>query len=194
MKTTVKIIFEIVSLSLLVGCSPDDRAFEARRDFAIQSARDGLTAFTNVVPTKYNNDNLAALLSLSNGIARTPKVSSAIMVCRGAEKYHLIVFWFENHPSINALELKLHNQGQPVVIPIEESQTKLNEKDAEKTIVFSMEDVWDKTSGLWTDLEGISSTNDLMVRLLRAGAPVTQWHAVDFYKNHAWIANAATIK
>jgi hypothetical protein len=194
MKITTTFIVEIVSLSVLFGCSPAGRSFEDRRDFSIQSAKDGLITFTNVIPAKYNKDNLSALMSIGNGIVKTPHVSSAILLRRSSAAYNLYVFWIENYPSVNAVELKLNNQTRPIVMPAGESQTKLNEKDAETSIVFSKEQTWDQTSELWKDLEEIRSTNELMVRLLRAGNPVTDWHAVDFYRDRKWITNAAIKK
>ena len=194
MKITTTFIVAIVGLPLLFGCSPARQSFETRRDVAIQSAKDGLVTFTNVVPTKYNKDNLSALISIGDGIIKTPLVSSAVLVRRSGATYIFFVFWIENYPSVSAIELKLNNQIQPIIIPTDASQTKLNEKDAETSIVFSSEHTWDKTSELWKGLEEMTNTNELVVRLLSANKPVTDWYAVDFYRDHKWITNAAIDK
>jgi hypothetical protein len=97
------------------------------------------------------------------------------------------VFWIENNPSIDGVELQFSSQSNPAVIPIPEQELKQIRTVAKDTIVFGSEYDWEETSEFRKSLDRITNAKELKVRLLRAKAPVTDWFPVEFYKDGKWI-------
>ena len=161
---------------------------ETRREFAIQFDKDNLASSKNEVRSKWSKDILSALALVNVTAIDNPKLASAVLTKGKNGNYGLVVFWIENHPSVNGVEFQFNNQSSPVIIPIPEVELKQNQSAAKDTIVFGGELQWEDASEIWKSLDQISSAKDMQVRLLRDKVPVTDWFPVDFYKVDHWIS------
>ena len=187
MKYYLTLIISISVLWLFPSCSSNSTV-EARRQFAIKFEKENWAASSkNVVRSKWSKDISSALISIDTKTINNPRMASAVLAKGKDENYGLIIFWIENHPSVDGVEFQFNSQSSPVIIPIPDAELKQNQSAAKETIVFGSELQWEDTSEVWKSLEQITGAKDLKVRLLRDKAPVTDWFSVDFYKVDHWI-------
>ncbi len=178
----------IISLIFLSSCS-SNTAFNARRDFAIQLNQESLNSSKNTVRLKWSKDVLLALDSTDVKNVTNPKLASAIFAKGENGSYGLFVFWIQNVPTIDAVELQFDDKTDSIVIPIPELELKQNQSTAKQTIVFDCELQWESTSALWKNLELLNDSKKIKIRLISSNKPVTDWFSVDFYKENHWIIN-----
>lgn len=189
MKTSVVLAVGILGLTCLSGCSAGNQSVEARRDFAIRLNTVKSASITNVVQSKWTSDILSALRSANTKSINKPQIASAVLVGRKNGTYGLFVFWIENYPSADGVELRLSKETSPIKIATPETELKQIQAEAKDTIVYGSEYGWDKTSELCKSLEQTTSTKGLELRLLRADKPVTDWFQVKFYKVDKWLSS-----
>ena len=194
MKKHVILTIGILALFLLSSCSADDRSFETRRQFAIQSNKEHLASTKNEVRVKWEKEILSALASADAKSISSPKIASAILGNGKSGTYGLFVFWIENYPSVDSVELRLDSQSTPIIIHIPDVELKQMRVVAKDTIVFGSEYEWSELPEMSKTFEQITSPKGLEVRLLRAKAAATDWFPVDFYKSGKWISGIVTNK
>jgi hypothetical protein len=182
----------VLCIELLSGCAAGDRAFEARRDFAVRFNKERMASSKSEVRTKWNEDILSALSLVDSTNFNKPRLASAILTKGKNGAYGLFVYWIENSPSVDGIEFQVQQRGSPLVIPIPEIELKQLRAEAKDTIVFGSENDWRETTEAWKTLDQIASAKDLKVRLLHGKVPATDWFPTDFYKVDRWIPDAVT--
>jgi hypothetical protein len=67
-----------------------------------------------------------------------------------------------------------------------------NKAEAKETVEFTFGYEWAADSEFTKLANGVTTSKDLKIRLLRAKAPATDWYPVDFYKVDGWISGNPT--
>jgi hypothetical protein len=188
MKSIIPLLSAFLAFLLFSGCSTTDRSFEARREADIQFYKQRLASTKSEVVLKRSKDILAALASVNINSITHPHPASAILAKGQNSAYSLIIFWIENHPSVDGIEFYFSNKNSSTILAMPDWELKQVHEHDELSVVFGSENDWQPTDEFWKNLEQITNAKDLKVRLLRKKAPLTDWIPVDFYKNGKWIS------
>ena len=183
-----------LSFSLLLGCSPSEKSFKARRDADIRFNTQRLNSTRSKVVLKWSQDILSALETVNSSNILKPRLASAILAKSTNGVYGLFVFWIENYPSVDSIEFAFHEPQSAITNVRLSIELKQVQGEAKVGIVFGSEDDWRGETEMWKHLEEIVTTNNLKVRLFRDKAPVTDWFPVDFFKMDRWLSDGATNK
>ncbi|HEY5041747.1 MAG TPA: hypothetical protein VIK53_07060 [Verrucomicrobiae bacterium] len=133
------------------------------------------------IPKKYHPDILSKLKSAGFDDLLGPELASAALVVTTNPYDDFIVFWLEQSPSVDTVELKLDEQGNLLSLPISEFDIKQNKNDNSRGVVFGAQYEWDKGTEIWKRMNQIADTNNVQMRLLTSGKPETPWFKVDLY-------------
>jgi hypothetical protein len=173
---------------VLCGCSTHKAAVETRRQFAIDRAHQDFRSRSPIF-RQFGTNNLSALSSANATTLKTPRLASATIGKDQDGEYRLYVFWLEDKPSVDGLELYLAKTNLTAIIPISSADREENVKSSKVTVVMVARGIWHNTDGIWNKLEKISDVSDLKVRLLKAGVPATEWCPVSFYELDHWMGS-----
>jgi hypothetical protein len=189
MKSSSIILSCAIMVVVLCGCSMHKDDIEARRQFAIDREKQVDINARSPILRKWGTNTLSVLLSTNTLTLKTPQFASATMGRDQNGEYRLWVFWLEDKPSVDGIELRLAKTNSTVIIPISISDREENIKSSKVTIVMVARWIWHNTDGVWSKLEKISDVSDIKVRLLKAGNPVTKWCPVSFYRLDHWMGS-----
>lgn len=175
-------IIGLLAIALLLGCGAGGASNENRHQSAIRYHEERLASIRNPIQAKWYKDILSRLRATKPGTISKPQVASATLLKRKDGTYGLFVFWLEDHPTVDAVELEIKGDGTPLTLPIPEQELKQNESAAKDTIVFGCEYHWDEMSPIQKKLESMTNAPGLRVRLLQTNRPLTEWVLPDVVK------------
>src|SRR5665213_1665512 len=106
MNNRIILILALLGLALGCSCSETNESLEDRKQNAILFIQQYHSASKNPVQAKLARDVLAALKSANVTTLKNPLVPTAVIVQDENQACRLHLFWIEDHPSIDAVELK----------------------------------------------------------------------------------------
>jgi len=109
-------------------------------------------------------------------------------------EYRLYVYWLEDAPSVDGVELSLAKTNSTTILAVSTSDTERNIKDSEVSVVFVASWIWPSTNSIWNKLEKISDVSDIKIRLLKEGSPITGWSPVSFYRLDHWMGSKDVVE
>lgn len=174
---------------VLCGCARHKADVETRRQFAIEREQHVYVNSRSPMFRRWGTNILSALSSANVATLNTPCFASATMGKDQDGEYRIWVFWLEDKPSADGFELRMAKTNSTVIIPISTSDREENIKSSKVTVVMVARGIWHNTDGIWNKLETISDVSNLKIRLLKAGAPVTEWCPVSFYRLDHWMGS-----
>ena len=177
-----------LAICCLLGCSSHEARLEMKRQFAIDRARQDFNS-RSVVFRRIATNDFVALSSANVVTLKTPQVASAAMGKDEEGEYRLWVFWLENKPSIDNIELSWSKTNSSVIIPVAESDSKENVKTSDVSVVMVGRWVWSNTNNIWSKLEKIDDVSEIKIRLLKGSETKTAWHPVSFYRLDHWMGS-----
>lgn len=180
------LVVTLLGLALVCSCSEGDQSLEGKRQYAIQVIEQYHSASKNPFMAKSAHDVLSALRSSSVASLKRPPVACAEIVQDEKRACRLHLYWIEDSPSIDSVELK-HGDNHSIIFQIPDTDVKANRNESQHTVVFTTGYNWDGITGFAEEMSHLDGATDLSVRLLLAGKPVTGWAPVDFYKVDRWL-------
>lgn len=154
---------------------------ESKLLYSIQFNLQQLHPQTPPIQRKFHTDILSKLKSARFDDLLGPELASAALTVGTNRNKGLIVFCVEQSYSVDAIELMLGDRSDSLIVPISESDAKINKKDNSRGVVFGAAFEWKKGSEIWKRMNQITDTNNVQIRLLTAGKPETPWFNVDLY-------------
>jgi hypothetical protein len=173
---------------VLCGCSAHKAAVEAKRQHGIERAYQDFNSKSPIFRRTATN-NLSMLSSANADTLKTPRCSSAAMGRDQDGEYRLYMFWLDEKPTVDGLELRLDKTNATVTIAVSHSDTEDNIKASEVSVVMVASWIWSSTNNIANKLDKISDVSNIKVRLLREGAAVTDWCPVSFYQLDHWMGS-----
>lgn len=173
---------------VLCACSKHNAAVETRRQHAIERAHQDLNS-RSLIFRQCGTNILSTLLSANAVKLKTPAFASAAMGRDQDGEYRFYVFWLEDTPTVDGVELRLEKTNSTVIIAMPASEKEENVKASKVSVVNVANWRWSTTNNIWKKLEEISDVSDLKVRLLKTGTGVTEWHPVSFYRLDHWMGS-----
>jgi hypothetical protein len=166
----------------------NNTSFEAKRQFSIDRARQDFRS-RGVIFRQFGTNIFSALLSVDATSLKTPQFASATMGRDQDGEYRLYLFWLENAPSVDGIEIRLDKINSSVIV-VESAYDKAENLKASKgSLIMAASWVWSYTNSVWDKLDMINDVSDLKVRLLTKGNPVTQWYPISFYRLDHWMGS-----
>ncbi|MBI3871358.1 MAG: hypothetical protein HY299_22730 [Verrucomicrobia bacterium] len=168
---------------LLYGCSDQEHAIESRRASAAAFYKSRLQSTTNPIQEVWSKEILAVLAAVdAKGLAQ-PTLASSALIPRKNGGWGMYAFWVESMPTVDAVELRLSRTNTiGFSLPIPGHQLRQMESAAKVTVVFGMEKEWDADSDLKVKFDRMAGTNEMSIRLIRGGIPLTEWKSLHVYK------------
>lgn len=174
---------------ILCGCSGHEAAVEAKRQYAVDRVQQAYLNARSPVFRRWGTNILAALSSASAVTLKTPRCAAASMGRDQDGECRLYVFWLEETPSADGVELRLDKTTSTIIIAESASDTEENVKASKVSVVKVASWIWSSTNNISNRIEKISDVSNLKVRLLRAGVAITDWCPVSFYRLDHWMAS-----
>jgi hypothetical protein len=171
-----RLCFAFVLLGLLCGAGCQSRdSIEKRLQTSIEFEH--RRPKDTPAMKKASDQILAVLQSSTKSTLKTPAVGAAFM---GLErnKYRMFLFWVEENPTIDAVELNF--AGITATNAISKYSMDSNKMEAEGHVVFLAIFNWEKDSELWSELAKVKKDNPLKIRLLRGNEPRTSLYPVEY--------------
>jgi hypothetical protein len=193
---TVCIISCAATIVLLCGCSSRSGSIAHKRQFATNRIQHEYINARSPIYREWGTNILSALATTNNVALETPQFASAAMGRDQDGEYKFFVFWLEDRPTVDCIELQLDKAGSTANIPISESDIEENLKASKVSVVMVASWTWPapNSSAIWSKFEKIGNVSDLKIRLLSAGTPVTGWNPVSFYQLDRWMGTTEAIK
>jgi hypothetical protein len=191
-----KLLFCLIHISAaiaLCGCVSHDANIKKRSQFAVNREEEVYVHSRSLVFRQWGTNILSAISS-ANGKFESPTIASATMGKDEDGEYRLFVFWLEDKPSIDGIELYLSKANQHEFVPIDSSDIKENKKTSEVTIVMVASWVWTNTNSIWSNFEKNDDVSELKIRLLKKNKIKTDWHPVSFYRLDHWMGSKQVIE
>jgi hypothetical protein len=176
-----------LAVIILCGCSGHETAVEAKRHYAINHVQQAYLNARSPIFRRWGTNILTALSSANVVTLKTPRCASAAMGRDQDGECRLYVFWLEETPSADGVELRLDKTTATTTIAVSPSDTEENVKASKVSVVNVASWIWFNTNSISSKLEKISDVSNLKVRLLRAGAAITDWCPVSFYRLDHWM-------
>jgi hypothetical protein len=173
----------------LCGCTSHDSDVEARRNFSVKHVQQAFVNARSPMFCRWGTNILSVLSSVNALAIKGPLFASATMGRAQDGEYRIWVFWLEDRPSVDGFELLLAKTNSTVIIPISTSDREENMKSSKVAVVMVARDIWHNTDDIWNKLESIKDVSVIKVRLLREGAPVSEWCPVSFYRVDHWMGS-----
>jgi hypothetical protein len=97
----------------------------------------------------------------------------------------LLIYWTEEHLSVDGVDLMGTHQEKIMNAPIPDNGLRANRMYEDQTFFFGHHFHWKRDTPVWTALEREGEVGTVMVRLSRAGVPVTDWFVPIYFKANA---------
>lgn len=173
---------------VLCGCQSHNAAVEARLQHNIDRCHQDFRARFPI--WRRCATNILSVLSSANAVTlKTPQFASAAIGRDQDGEYRLYVYWLEDAPSVDGVELSLAKTNSTAILAVSASDTERNIKDSKVSVVFVASWIWPSTNSICKKLDQINDVSSIKVRLLKAGTPVTDWCPVSFYRLDHWMAS-----
>lgn len=186
---SISVLSCTLAFMVLCGCSMHKSAVEAKRQYAIEHMRQTYLKSSGPIFRRFGTDIFSALSSANAVTLKTPRCASAAMGRDQDSEYRLYVFWLEDRPTVDGIELRLDKTNPTAIIGVSTSDTEENLKANKVSVVMVASWIWSSTNSICKKLEKISDVSDIKVRLLRAGTPITEWCPVSFYRLDHWMGS-----
>ncbi len=185
---SIYISIGLALVALLCGCSTYKNSIEAKRQFAINRQQHVFIHSKSPIFRQWGTNILSMLSSADTDTLKHPHFASATIGRDRDNEYRLYVFWLENKPSIDGVELRL-SKTNSVMLDVPASDAKENEKTSKVSVVMVASWIWSGTNNIADKLDKVNDVSDIKVRLLKNGSPKTDWCAVSFYRLDHWMGS-----
>jgi hypothetical protein len=124
---------------------------------------------------------MEALESVDLDSLKDPQLVSAVM-SKDNNKYGLFVFWLEDDPSVNGIELSFESNLDIEYMPLSEIDLRECKRASKDTIVLGASFEWSSGSDIFSFLERGANTGTVKVRMAhKQKKSVSNWLPVKFF-------------
>lgn len=190
---TIYVLSWVVTVMMLCGPQSHGADVEARLQHNIDRCHQDFRS-RSLIWRQFATNILSTVLSANEVTLKTPQFASAAMGRDDDGEYRLHIYWIEDMPSIDSVELLLAKTNATAILTVLTSDAERNVKDSKVSVVYMAHWIWSSTNGIWNQLEKIDDVSNLKVRLLKGGHPVTEWCPVSFYRLDHWMGSKEVIE
>jgi hypothetical protein len=166
-----------------------DAAVEAKVQFATKHVQLAYLNGRSPIFSRWGTNILMVLASVSPDALKEPQFASATMGRDQNGEYRLFLFWLEDKPSVDGLELCLSKTNATATVPMAADDISENRKSSEVSVVMRASWIWSSSNSICAKLEDIKDVSSIKLRLLRSGSPVSGWCPVSFYRLDHWMGS-----
>lgn len=192
-KKTNCILYCAAVFIALCGCQSHNKAIEARLQHDIDRCHQDFRS-RGLILRQFATNILSAVTSANVFTLKTPQFVSAAIGRDDDGEYRLHVYWLEDVPSVDSVELALSKTNSTGIIALSASDKERNLTDSKVSVVFMAYWIWSSTNGIWNQLEKVDDVTNFKVRLLKADKPVTDWYPVPFYRLDHWMGSKKVVE
>ena len=183
----------VIVILMLCGCQSQGDTVTARIQHNVDRCNQDFRS-KSPIWRQFATNILSAVTSANELTLKAPRFASAAIGRDDDGEYRLHVYWLEDVPSVDGVELLLSKTNSTGSIAVSSSNTERNLKDSKVSVVFTADWIWSSTNAIWNQLEKINDVSNLKIRLLKTNNPVTEWCPLSFYRLDHWMGSKQVIQ
>lgn len=183
------ILGELAAAVMMCGCRSQTIPVESKCNADIKFVRQAYVNGRSPVFKQLGTGILSAFSSGGSATLRQPRFASAAMGVDQDGEYRLYIFWLEEKPSIDDVELRWAKTNASIIIPISSYDKGEDVRSTKVSVLMSASWIWSKTNSISHRFDTISDVRKLKIRLLAKRKTVTVWNPVSFYRLDRWMGS-----